>query len=66
MFLKTNPWYDASMAVASAIGKLESSMKTSTSVKLGQVYRLDKIDTVTIKGPYDKFMYRRYRQEIYE
>ena len=66
VFLKTNPWYDASMAVASAIGKLESSMKTSTSVKLGQVYRLDKIDTVTIKGPYDKFMYRRYRQEIYE
>ncbi len=66
VFLKTNPWYDASMAVAAAIGKLESSMKTSTSVKLGQVYKLDKINTVIIKGPYDKFMYRRYRQEIYE
>ena len=32
VFLKTNPWYDASMAVAAAIGKLESSMVRQASL----------------------------------
>ena len=53
-------------ALAAAIGRLESTLKDSESVKLGQVYKLDAITTSIIKGPYDGFLYRLYRQEIIE
>ena len=43
VFLKMNPWYDAGMAVSTAIGRLESTMKDSQSVKLGQIKRLNSI-----------------------
>ena len=66
VFLRTNIWYDASMAVAAAIGILESSMTDTQSVNLGQVYRLDSIQTNILRGPYDDFLFRRYRQEIIE
>ena len=64
VFLKTNPWYDASMAVASAIGRLESPMMNSQSVRIGQIKRLDSITTNIINGPYDDFLFRKYRQEV--
>ena len=66
VFLKTNVWYDVAMSVAAAIGRLESTLMDSESVKLGQVYKLDEITTSVIKGPYDDFLYRRYKQEIIE
>lgn len=65
VFLKTNPWYDASMAVATAVGRLESVMMDEQSVNLGQIYRLDSINT-NITKTYDDFLFRRYRQEIIE
>jgi RHS repeat-associated protein len=64
VFLKTNPWYDASMAVASAIGRLKSTMMDSKSVRIGQIKRLDSITTNIINGPYDDFLFRKYRQEV--
>ena len=64
VFLKTNPWYDASMAVASAIGRLKSTMMDSKSVRIGQIKRLDSITPNIINGPYDDFLFRKYRQEV--
>lgn len=66
IFLRTNFWYDSTMAVASAIGKLEDSMQSPSSIKLGQCQRLDSITPVIINGPYDDFLFRKYRQGIIE
>ena len=57
-------WYDTGMAVAAAIGRLESTMMSSQSVRIGQIKRLDSITPNIINGPYDDFLFRKYRQEV--
>lgn len=59
-----NPWYDDGMSVATVVGRLEATMMGSQSVKIGQIKRLDSITTNIINGPYDDFLFRKYRQEV--
>ena len=40
LFLQSNLWYDVSMSVAQAIGKLEASLGDSKTIKIGQVLKL--------------------------
>lgn len=54
LFLRRFPWFNATMTVAAAVGKLEEYLKDTESFRLGLVYRLEDIRT-SKSTPYEGF-----------